>query len=239
MRIDTGSILKQYDANVENYNQLAEFVKYELIKAIKSQGIKTHTISHRIKEPDSLLAKIRRKQIGNPFEQLHDLVGFRIVCLFLPDLDEIKRIIYEKFEVFEEDDKINDTELNIFGYMSLHLKCRIKPLEDKNVGGKIKETPFDIQVDKSVVVKIQEIPFEIQVRTIAQDAWASISHYLDYKKNSVIPEQLKRDFHALSGLFYVADTHFSILRQEQSNIFFENNTKLGTTRFFKPTAGIG
>lgn len=213
MRIDTNSILKQYDANLQNYNKLAEFVEYELIKTIKKQGIKTHTVSSRIKEPDSLLAKVRRKKIKKPFEQLHDLVGFRIVCLFLPDLEEIGRIIHEKFEVFEEDDKVNDSELNIFGYMSLHLKCRIKS-----------------QVDTNGEEKIKEIPFEIQIRTIAQDAWASISHYLDYKKESVIPKQLKRDFHALSGLFYVADTHFSILRQEQSKLFFKKNAELSTTK---------
>ena len=58
------------------------------------------------------------------------------------------------------------------------------------------------------------MPFEIQVRTIAQDAWDSVSHYLDYKNNS-IRDELKRDFYALSGLFYVADTHFSFIKQDK------------------------
>jgi putative GTP pyrophosphokinase len=89
-------------------------------------------------------------------------------------------------------------EVNIFGYMSLHLKAKLKSSFESHFGEEIKQ-----------------IPFEIQVRTIAQDAWASISHYLDYKKESVIPNELKRDFHALSGLFYVADTHFSFIRNEQ------------------------
>ena len=55
-------------------------------------------------------------------------------------------------------------------------------------------------------------PFEIQVRTIAQDAWASVSYHLDYKKEETIPVELRRDFYALSGLFYIADQHFKILR---------------------------
>lgn len=206
MKIETKAILKQYDTNLKNYESLAKLVKHELIETINKHCIKTHAISHRIKELNSLLDKVRRKKLENPFEQLHDIVGFRIVCLFLPDLQEINKIIHELFEVFKEDDKINNSELNIFGYMSLHLKCRMK---DPKINEKSE----------------QSIPFEIQVRTIAQDAWASISHYLDYKKESVIPEQLKRDFHALSGLFYVADTHFSILRKEQLNIFFEENKK--------------
>src|ERR1035437_1295490 len=52
--------------------------------------------------------------------------------------------------------------------------------------------------------------FEIQVRTIAMDAWANVSHYLAYKTEKDIPRDLKRDFYALSGLFYVADTHFEM-----------------------------
>jgi ppGpp synthetase/RelA/SpoT-type nucleotidyltranferase len=214
MKIDTVSIIKQYDANLKKYEKLEELVHYTLSKAIKKQGIKIHSIIHRIKEISSLLDKARRKKIEDPFGHMHDLVGFRVVCLFLPDLEEIEKIIHKEFEVFEKDDKINDTELNIFGYMSLHLKAYIKH-------------------PSTVIDEIQKIPFEIQVRTIAQDAWASISHYLDYKKESVIPDQLKRDFHALSGLFYVADTHFSLLKQEQTKIFFDKsiNTKSPTITF--------
>lgn len=201
MKISSEAIIKQYEANLPAYKKLAESVQYELVKKIK--GIKTHSICHRIKEVGSLLDKVRRKRIEKPFEQTHDLVGFRVVCLFLSDLEEIGKIIRNEFEVFDEDDKINDAELNIFGYMSLHLKANLKRSMVSKYGNDIKN-----------------IPFEIQIRTIAQDAWASISHYLDYKKKNEIPDELKRDFHALSGLFYVADTHFSIIREEQSESFW-------------------
>ena len=46
------------------------------------------------------------------------------------------------------------------------------------------------------------------------DAWANISHYLSYKGNASIPEHLRRDFHALSGLFYVGDKHFELFYGE-------------------------
>jgi ppGpp synthetase/RelA/SpoT-type nucleotidyltranferase len=49
--------------------------------------------------------------------------------------------------------------------------------------------------------------FEIQVRTILMDAWANVSNYLDYKSDRSIPSELRRDFFALSGLFYVAEQH--------------------------------
>jgi hypothetical protein len=42
------------------------------------------------------------------------------------------------------------------------------------------------------------------------DAWANVSHYLDYKGDSSIPLPLRRDFYALSGLFFIADKHFEL-----------------------------
>lgn len=208
MKIDTPSIVKQYEENRKTYENLAESVRYLLSEHITARGIKIHSISDRIKEIGSLIDKIRRKRIENPFDQIHDLVGFRVVCLFLIDLEAIREVIEEEFEVFEKDDKVNETELDIFGYMSLHLKAKLKSSF---------ESPFGENIKK--------IAFEIQVRTIAQDAWASISHYLDYKKDGAIPRLLKRDFYALSGLFYVADTHFSFIRQKQSTQFFNENKK--------------
>ena len=51
------------------------------------------------------------------------------------------------------------------------------------------------------------------------DAWASASRYLDYKSEQDIPTDLKRDFHALSGLFYVADKHFEMFfRSRQASV---------------------
>jgi len=199
MKIDTASIIKEYDAKKEAYKKLGEEIKYILQKKISEHNIKVHEIVARPKDVNSFLDKIRRKNISNPFEDIHDLVRARVVCLFLSDLKEICDIAKNEFDVFEEDDKINDDELNIFGYMCIHLKARLK------------HSPEERTKD------IEGIPFEIQIRTISQDAWASISHYLDYKKESLIPRQLKKDLNALSGLFYVADTHFTIIKEKQKN----------------------
>jgi hypothetical protein len=58
--------------------------------------------------------------------------------------------------------------------------------------------------------EIKDMPFEIQVRTILMDAWANVSHHLDYKGEASVPQELRRDFYALSGLFFVADKHFEL-----------------------------
>jgi len=61
---------------------------------------------------------------------------------------------------------------------------------------------------------IKSYRFELQCRTLLMDAWANVSHYLAYKGEASIPEHLRRDFHALSGLFYVADRHFELFFRE-------------------------
>nr|VFK61725.1 MAG: ppGpp synthetase catalytic domain-containing protein (RelA/SpoT-type nucleotidyltranferase) [Candidatus Kentron sp. TUN] len=206
MEMDREVIMAQYDAGSDNYKKLTKIIEEILRDSIvKKGGIKIHSITSRVKSFDSFMDKLKKKKFSQPFKEIHDLVGFRIVCLFLSDLSEIRNIIREEFNVFEEDDKINDQDINIFGYMSLHVKAKLKD-----------------SVDSLSMYELNKISFEIQIRTIAQDAWASISHYLNYKRNT-IPDELKRDFYALSSLFYVADTHFLTLQKEYKKRLLDNH----------------
>jgi len=93
-------------------------------------------------------------------------VGLRVVCLFLSDIERVAKVVKESFEVLEEDNKIEGREISSFGYMSFHFTVQMK----RSFSG----PRYDA---------IASIPFEIQVRTIAMDAWATTSHYLDYKSD--------------------------------------------------------
>jgi len=198
MALDKRAIIEEYNKKVVIYNNFAKHLDNYLKRLVKQNKIKVHSITFRIKTLDSFLDKVQRKNPTNPFEEIHDIIGFRIICLFLSDIETIGNLIKKEFIVLNEDNKIFNTEPSLFGYMSLHFKVKIKSNDNEN---------------------FNKIPFEIQVRTITQDAWASISHHLDYKKKTDIPEELKKDFQALSGLFYVADTHFFLIKQELSKRF--------------------
>lgn len=207
MATDPHSIIIEYDSRKDAYINLSEIVNKRIVKLLKRKVmIQTHSITKRIKTVDSLLDKVRAKKIKKPFEEVHDIVGLRIVCLVISDLKKISDNIKDEFDVFDEDDKVNNSEYDVFGYMSIHLKAKLKPTENDK---------HDSTLNK--------IPFEIQIRTIAQDAWASVSHYLDYKNTNSIIDELKKDFNALSGLFYVADTHFVYIREKQRKIKNGNN----------------
>ena len=197
---DIDQLRNEYDSRKGLFNQLIETTKFIISQEI--QNIKIHSFNHRVKGFDSFVDKIRRKGVKEPFQEIMDIVGLRIVCLFHSDVKDIGTIVEKNFEIIEKDDKIDGVDVNIFGYMVLKYKAKLK----------------DVQSDYK---DFKDIPFEIQIITIAQDAWASISHYLDYKNENKLPLHLKRDFHALSGLFYVADTHFEILRQEGHKALLE------------------
>jgi hypothetical protein len=132
---------------------------------------------------------------------MHDFVGARVVCLFLDDLQILDNIIRETFLVIGYEDKTNSSSAEVFGYQAVHYDCQILP----NQRGRYYEP-------------IKAITFEIQVRTILQDAWASVEHYLGYKGNNSVPDESKRDFGALVGLFHLADKTFQQIKYTSARL---------------------
>jgi ppGpp synthetase/RelA/SpoT-type nucleotidyltranferase len=195
--------LKYYDGNVNRFRDLKEEVLYSVNRRISQSNVKIHSVDGRVKDRESVKNKVERKKYKNPESDIEDFVGIRIVCLFVSQIPDIVRILENEFEKIDEDDKIVPDDLESFGYMARHLILR---LNQDHAGARYEH--------------IKNFKFEAQVRTISMDAWASISHYLDYKSIDGVPRQLRRDFHALSGLFYVADTHFEMFFKEKEE--FQN-----------------
>jgi putative GTP pyrophosphokinase len=188
----------EYTTKKALYDKLLDVTAYQLRDALLKNNIKIHELGRRLKSPLSLFEKAQRKNSKDPFKEIHDIVGLRVVCLFFSDIEKICNIMRRVFNIIAEDDKSTNSE-NVFGYLGVHFIARLK-------------SPSSEQKD------ISDLMFEIQVRTISQDAWAEISHKLDYKNNQPIPSNLRRDFYALSGLLYVADAHFDYLRNKTVQI---------------------
>ncbi|HMJ77179.1 MAG TPA: hypothetical protein VK507_14470 [Iamia sp.] len=169
-------------------------VRFGLTRALSSTRLKIHSVTSRVKALDSIEKKATTKGYEDPLQQSPDLVGARVVCLFLADLPSVKDAVYRTFQVLEDEDKVSGGPVSEFGYMSHHLVCR---LGQDHSGPRYAE--------------LGEIRFEIQCRTILMDAWANVSHHLAYKGMASVPDDLQRDFAALSGLFFVADRQFEQL----------------------------
>lgn len=197
--MDNKKLPRQYHDKKRTFDHLETEALYIIRKVFDGTDIKLHSIASRVKEVQSFLDKVDRIQCKRPFEEIHDIVGVRVICLFLSDIERIGAIIRDSFSVLSEDNKIEGSEVSSFGYMSVHFIAMMK----KEYAG----PRYD---------HIANTPFEIQVRTIAMDAWANVSHYLEYKSETDVPTDLRRDFYALSGLFYVADKHFEMFFRSRS-----------------------
>lgn len=124
------------------------------------------SIKTRIKQPDSILKKIKKHELPRTLESVEnnifDVAGVRVICSFIDDIYEIEKLFLEQedIELIKRKDYIENPKPS--GYRSLHLIVRT-PIYTEN--GK-----------KNMFV-------EVQLRTIAMDFWATLEHKLRYKKN--------------------------------------------------------
>lgn len=127
------------------------------------------SIKTRVKSMESLMKKIRRKNVSLNMEDIEenirDIAGVRVVCSFPEDIYLLADCLLKQDDItlIEKKDYIKNPKPS--GYRSLHL---------------IVEVPIFLQNEK------RPMKVEVQLRTIAMDFWASLEHKLRYKKD--IPE---------------------------------------------------
>ena len=131
------------------------------------------SIKTRVKSIDSLLRKIRRKNLPLNLtaieENIHDIAGVRVICSFPDDIYELAESLLAQDDItlIARKDYIKNPKPS--GYRSLHL---------------IVEVPIFLKNEK------RNMKVEVQFRTIAMDFWASLEHKLHYK-HDLPPERAK------------------------------------------------
>lgn len=191
-------IVRRFMEQHDGYVQLASEVNYTLTKLLQKADIKVAAVTCRAKSLESFLEKIDRKTYRDPFEEITDFAGARVVCFYADDLPKIESLIRQEFNVAEKDDKSKNADVDRFGYSATHFLVTL----GKHATG-------------ARYYDLKEKTCEIQVRTVLQDAWAIFSHYLMYKHESDMPLQLKRKIHALAGALETADAAFQAIRDER------------------------
>lgn len=190
---DTIDIRREYDIRKEKYEKFIDLVSLILNSSIEKEKIKVHSFKSRVKDYSSFLEKVDRKRYEDSFTQCTDLAGVRIVCLFLNQVDQIKKIIENEFEVIEITNKRTSKKFDQFGYLSLHMIIKMP---------KHRKQFVEYQ-------DLEGLVCEVQIRTILQEAWAEIEHYLNYKATKEEKNQeLLRKIFSLAGMLEVADSTF-------------------------------
>jgi len=165
-----------------------------IFKALDSSPV----ISGRIKNFESYFSKyIRLLKTGSNPPIINDLLGIRIICPFIEDLEAAEELISKNFIVLEKEAKGHFT-FKEFGYESTHFLIKIPDFIIKKFGDPGTKTA------------------ELQIRTILQDAWAEVEHELVYKAEfSPFDEPMKRKLAAVNASLSLADIIFQEIRSHQ------------------------
>ena len=166
MRIYEMAMVQVRDDLEDIKNNLSNSYQYDVI----------NNINCRIKTPDSIIKKMKRKQYDlnykNLIENVDDIAGIRVVCPFKSDIPKVVEILEENpnLEILQKKDYITKPKKS--GYSGYHI---------------IAQTPVNIG-DAFANVKT-----EIQIKTMAMDFWSSTEHKLKYKaKNKLSKSDSKK-----------------------------------------------
>lgn len=200
------------------YQNLAEYIVHLIRDDPSSPKESLHAIIYRIKDASRLIEKInglnRELEAGasaitqkNYQDSVGDLLGLRIICLRLSDVQKVEaylRLLSEEnilhFVKGPEQKQSfippapsrgsvpDGTDLRYTGYSSIHYQIKL---------GENSDAPPELR----------GLLFELQLRTILEEAWSEIDHKYRYVHSRIgqdLPEHIHTGFYHLSAYLQVA-----------------------------------
>ena len=212
------AILISFLNEKERYKKLAEYIVHLIRDDPSSPKESLHTIVYRIKDELRLIEKIdeQNKALeagvpsimeGNYQARVGDLLGVRIICLRLSDVEKLEaylKLLSEEnilsfvkgpdqkrsfiLPVNPGDSIPDDIDLRYSGYSSVHYQIELGENSDAPPG-------------------LKGLLFELQLRTILEEAWSEIDHKYRYVRSRIgvnLPEHIHTGFYNLSAYLQVA-----------------------------------
>jgi len=194
--MNRSEIGNQFQKSKPEYDRLGSNLVQALKTFLNEKDIPYLDVYYRIKKFDSFYEKIERKKYKNPFDEIEDICGIRVICYYASDIEKISELITKEFKILQEEDKADLLGLKEFAYRSRHFILRINK--------KWTSAPN--------YRNLENLKAEVQVRTILMHAWAEIEHKLNYKSDSQVPDKFQRKLFRLSAKFEEADEQFEELK---------------------------
>jgi ppGpp synthetase/RelA/SpoT-type nucleotidyltranferase len=212
------AILISFLNEKEKYKKLAEYIVQMIQDDPSSPKESLHTIVYRIKDELRLIEKIDEQNKGieagevpisekNYQVKVGDLLGVRIICLRLSDVEKVEaylRLLSEEkilcfvkgpdqkrsfiFPVDPGESISDGVDLKYSGYSSIHYQAELGENSDAPSG-------------------LEDLQFEFQLRTILEEAWGEIDHkyrYVRSRNGVALPEYIHTGFYNLSAYLQVA-----------------------------------
>jgi len=194
---EKNNLQKEYGSYLDIRNSIVNDLKV-LTDNVLTPLDSNPVVSGRTKNFTSFFSKyIRFLKAGEKNPRITDLLGVRVICPFIEDLQAAEELIKKYFEVVEREIK-GHYSFQEFCYESIHLLIKIPQVLINKYGN----PGIDIA--------------EIQIRTILQDAWAEVEHELVYKAEfNPFDEPMKRKLAAVNASLSLADMIFQEIRSYQ------------------------
>jgi len=212
------AILISFYNEKEKYKELGEYITQFIQDDPSSPKESFHTIVYRVKDELRLIEKIdiHNNALGNGEERVSkrnyhdkigDLLGVRIICLRLSDVEKVESYLqllseenilnFVKGPVrkrsfilpVDRSESISDGfDITYSGYSSIHYQVEL---------GQNSEAPS----------RLENLRFEFQLRTILEEAWGEIDHkyrYVNSRSGVTLPDYIHTGFYNLSAYLQVA-----------------------------------
>jgi putative GTP pyrophosphokinase len=176
-----GEVVAAYQSEYDLYVLLAEFAQRELAAAVREVGVYAQAITGRAKDPKSFGIKAcLGRRYADPLSEIEDKAGVRVVLVYERDVQAVLELVRRTFLAGPVERKLDALDYDKNWYLGTHVIARL--------------------TDEQVARTRPELAgrrFEIQIRTMAQSAWAEVSHAQLYKPPAEVPDSLKRRIYRL------------------------------------------
>lgn len=192
-----------YRQRYEKYLCPAAKILETHIKGCLNGSLRIDRTCARAKDIDRFLQKAQnteedgKPKYTNPFNQIQDQLGARVVTYYLTDVDTVADLILRYLRPIEKRLIVPDGD-NEFGYFGRHYILLL---------------PTDVSSELGSDSDLPDF-FELQIKTLFQHAWAEAVHDLGYKPSSSLSSHQKRKIAFTAAQAWGADEIFRDLFQE-------------------------
>lgn len=182
-------------AEFEHFERAGKTMEAALEELLKSLGVRGQ-VEVRAKSVGSFVKKIHIRKYTDPWVQITDKVGGRVIVKTLEDLAKVRSAFEARvtpFPVLSLVDKSAEAGVDTLFYPGIHVQ---------------------VEVPGGVTGGGEAIQCELQIRTKAQDLWSVPSHELVYKGLIEPSRQAKRRILRLSVLTEMFDEEVRLAMQE-------------------------
>lgn len=238
-----------YEELHKKYNALEDKLKYvlqglenDLIRARddkdKEKSIPIYLTKCRLKAFGSCYLKTKRDNNIINLDDIKDLAGLRIICLFEEHVLKVHKFLMRGTKM--NPPLFSDIEsIKVFNWESEQFVCFEQIAKKKfpriDIKPVYKGSGYK-SVHYSVIKKEDEVPYrvEIQLRTLMQDVWGELEHKLNYKQGNIHPH-IKKSFELLSRDLQTNDlllNHLKNIYDREQRLEVEEISSDGPTRYF-------